>query len=166
MRKILALSACSLILLAGCNKNQQPVAYVPAQQPTVVVQQPSYQQQGYVQGQPVYVQPPVVVQQSNGATDVVTGMAVGAMLGHALSSGPSYQPSYNRSTTIVNHTTVIHQASRPSVPVAVPTPSRSYTVPARPMMSASRPSFSSSSSFRSSSSSFRSSSFGSFSRRK
>jgi hypothetical protein len=105
---LLALSAA----LAACGPTPQPVVY---QQPVPQYQAPA----------PVYQQAPVVVQQS-GAGDVLTGMAVGAMIANSANSNRQAE-----TRIIERRTTVINNVTQAPTPVAVAAPAKpSFVAPA------------------------------------
>lgn len=101
-----------------------------------------------VQAAPVQTAPApqvVVVQQPQSSSgDLLTGAAVGMMVGHALSA-----PSYSAPTTVVNKTVIVKNYSAPAA-VASPAPLRSVSAPSKvvsstPRLSLSKPSSTSSS---------------------
>lgn len=128
--------------LTACDRNP-PTVVVNGNQPTQVSQ--GYDNGNYQQ-QPVYVQQPstVVVERdhsSDGGTSVLTGVATGMLLHHALSGG--YGGGYNGSHySNNNHTTIVNNhynsasttnsrsySNRPSTSIF--SSRKSYTAPAR-----------------------------------
>jgi hypothetical protein len=127
------------LALSACGPNPQTQVVQPA--PVVMQQQPVYAQPGYAQ------QPTVIVQQQpqyDASGQLITGLAVGAIIGSSMNRGYGYNNGYNgggvthttvNNTTVVNHTSTtsapVIAAPRPSVapaPVAAPRPS--YAAPA------------------------------------
>lgn len=174
MKRILVISA--FMLLAACGKQQyaglqQCGTDQNGNQNCVAVPQGQVAQQyapQAIQGvqQPVYVQQPSqpVIVQDNSGSNMVAGMAIGMMAGHAMSGGsyydhrPGYSDNSSYNKTVINKTVIVNNHPAPIIAAGTPAPRVTQSVSIPP----SRPSVSSSSSFSRSSSS----SFGGFSRRR
>ena len=132
--KYLALSITLLLTACGESEQERQQKIINQQQQQLREQQQMYQQQ-QTQVQPQVIQPPaapVVVQAAPQHDNTLMNMAMGAMIGHALTGGGS---SGSNDTHVIERKTVIIN-NHPEVPAPVQTAS----APVAPVQSTPKPS--------------------------
>ena len=136
--KYLALSITLLLSACGESEQERQQKIINQQQQQLREQQQMYQQQQQTQVQPQVIQQPaapVVVQAAPQHDNTLMNMAMGAMIGHALTGGGS---SGNNDTHVIERKTVIIN-NHPEVP-ATSAPVQTASAPVAPVQSTPKPS--------------------------